>query len=26
VEASAVVPEKIIQILKSNGYSCEVLT
>jgi len=26
VEASMVAPEKIIQILNSNGYSCEVLT
>lgn len=26
VEASIVAPEKIIQILNSNGYSCEVLT
>jgi hypothetical protein len=26
VEASVVAPEKIIQILNSNGYSCEVLT
>jgi hypothetical protein len=26
VEASTVAPEKIIQILNSNGYSCEVLT
>ena len=26
VESSAVAPEKIIQILNSNGYSCEVLT
>nr|WP_294790145.1 hypothetical protein [uncultured Mucilaginibacter sp.] len=25
VEASIVAPEKIIQILNSNGYSCEVL-
>ena len=25
VEASVVTPEKIIQILNSNGYSCEVL-
>jgi hypothetical protein len=25
VEASTVAPEKIIQILNSNGYSCEVL-
>lgn len=26
VEAAAIVPEKIIEILNSNGYSCEVLT
>ncbi len=26
VEANAIVPEEIIQILNSNGYSCEVLT
>jgi hypothetical protein len=26
VEASTIAPEKIIQILNSNGYSCEVLT
>lgn len=26
VEAFTVAPEKIIQILNSNGYSCEVLT
>ena len=26
VEAFMVAPEKIIQILNSNGYSCEVLT
>ena len=26
VEAPAVLPEKVIQILNSNGYSCEVLT
>ncbi|MGY3212275.1 hypothetical protein [Mucilaginibacter sp. HD30] len=26
VEAFTVVPEKIIHILNSNGYSCEVLT
>lgn len=25
VEADTVVPEKIIEILKSNGYLCEVL-
>lgn len=25
VEADAVVPEKIIEILESNGYLCEVL-
>ncbi len=25
VEAACVAPEKIIQILNSNGYSCEVL-
>ena len=25
VEASTVAPEKIIQILNSNGYSCEIL-
>ena len=26
VEARTITPEKIIQILNSNGYSCEVLT
>jgi len=26
VEAATIAPEKIIQILNSNGYSCEVLT
>ncbi len=26
VEATSVMPEKIIEILNSNGYSCEVLT
>ena len=26
VEAAHIVPEKIIEILNTNGYSCEVLT
>ena len=26
VEALSIMPEKIIQILNSNGYSCEVLS
>lgn len=26
VEATHIMPEKIIEILNSNGYSCEVLT
>ncbi len=26
VEASTIAPEKIIQVLNSNGYSCEILT
>jgi hypothetical protein len=26
VEAAHIIPEKIIEILNSNGYSCEVLT
>lgn len=25
IESEAIVPEKIIQILNSNGYSCEIL-
>jgi hypothetical protein len=26
VEAEAIFPEKIIEVLNTNGYSCEVLT
>jgi hypothetical protein len=26
VEAAHIIPEKIIEILNTNGYSCEVLT